>query len=310
MHTNSLDPKSQQALEKLVAQCDFLKLDLSSAVYPQAQGSGIPILLVETPLCSARVSLQGAQLLEFKAIDGTPLLWLSPNCDFTPGTALRGGIPLCLPWFGVYAPDPSKPKHGFARNNVWQLASALARVDGAVELGFLFVSDASPLFPYDFSAELRMILGSSIRLELTINNTDDQDFECSWVMHSYFRVESLPQVKVPQLAGREYKDNFENFARKTQADALDFPGPVDRVFLGIEELLRVENNPAITITHHNCPSVVTWNPGSAAAAKIADIGAGQEAGFVCVERGAVHEESWQLAAGTSQSAWMEISQAH
>jgi len=115
---------------------------------------------------------------------------------------------------------------------------------------------------------------------------------------------------VPQLAGREYKDNFENFARKTQADALDFPGPVDRVFLGIEELLRVENNPAITITHHNCPSVVTWNPGSAAAAKIADIGAGQEAGFVCVERGAVHEESWQLAAGTSQSAWMEISQAH
>ena len=309
MHINSLDSQSQQALEHLVAQCDFLELKSSTEIYPDAKGSGLPLLLINTPLCSASLALQGAQLLEFKAANGEPLLWLSPNCDFTPGTALRGGIPLCLPWFGVNPQDPSKPKHGFARNNPWQLANAQARTDGSVELEFLFVSDASPLFAYDFSAELRMILGEKIRLELTINNTDEQAFDCSWVMHSYFPVAKLSDVEVPALAGRNYKDNFANYAVKPQTGALRFPGPVDRVFLGVNEPLQILSNPGIHISHENCPSVVTWNPGAEAAKAIGDIGEGQEAFFVCVERGAVHEESWTIAAGSSQSAWMEITQS-
>ncbi len=310
MHITSLDPHSQQALEQLVAQCDFLQIKDSTEIYPNAKGSGLPLILVNTPLCSASIALQGAQLLEFKSTKGEPLLWLSPNCDFTPGTALRGGIPLCLPWFGVNPQYPNKPKHGFARNSPWQLASAQSRSDGSVELEFLFVSDANPLFPYDFSAELRMLLGDTIRLELTINNTDEQPFDCSWVMHSYFPVAQLSQVQVPLLAGRNYKDNLENHAVKTQIGALMFPGPVDRVFAGIEESLDILSKPSIRITHGNCPSVVTWNPGSDAAKTIVDIGDGQEACFVCVERGAVLEESWTIAAGNSQSAWMEIAEGH
>lgn len=309
MHINTPDAVSTQRLEQLIAKSTpFLRLTNSHAHYPDAAGSGLPLLVVETPRCSAVISLQGAHLLEFKAAEGDALLWLSPNCDFTPGVALRGGVPLCLPWFGVNQTDPTKPKHGFARNKFWELSAAHLLGDGSVELEFLFLSDANDLFPHDFSAELRMTLGSSAKLELTINNTDNDDFTCSWAMHNYHRVSSLATVQVTGLAERTYLDNFENHAEKHQSGEVNFPGPVDRVYPAIDNPVIIETSPRIQITHHNCPSVIVWNPGKEVAAKIADIGEGQEQFYICVERGAVLAEQWHLTAGTSKSAWMEFKQ--
>lgn len=308
MHITMPDAQSTLYLEQLVAKSSFLRLTTSKAQYPDYPGAGLPLLVVETGLCSAVIALQGAHLLEFKTTDGDPLLWLSPHCDFTPGVALRGGVPLCLPWFGVNQTDATKPKHGFARNNYWSLGDAHLLSDGSVELEFLFLSDANNLFPYDFSAELRMTLGKSAKLELTINNTDTEDFDCSWAMHNYHRVSNLADVRVLGLADRDYFDNFEQYAKKNQIGDVAFNAPVDRVYPAIENPVVIKGSPSIEITHHNCPSVVTWNPGAEAAAGIKDIGAGNEQFYICVERGAVLVEKWHLPAGTSQSAWMEFKQ--
>ncbi len=308
MHINTPTAASTQQLQQLVAKSPFLTLTNSKELYPDASGTGLPLLTVETSLCSAVISLQGAHLLEFKTTNGDPLLWLSPNCDFTAGTALRGGVPLCLPWFGVNQADPTKPKHGFARNQFWEFSGAREQADGSVELGFLFQSDANDLFAHDFSAEVRMTLGSSAKIELTINNTDTADFECSWAMHNYHRINSLADVRVEGLSGRNYFDNFENYAEKNQSGNVSFSGPVDRVYPAIENPVLINGSPSIEITHHNCPSVVVWNPGTEAAAKIADIGAGNEQFYICVERGAVLGEKWHLPAGTRMSAWMEFKQ--
>jgi glucose-6-phosphate 1-epimerase len=308
MHINTPDAESKLHLEQLVAKSSFLRITTSQDQYPAAPGTGLPLLIVETDLCSAVISLQGAHLLEFKTTAGDPLLWLSPNCDFSTGAALRGGVPLCLPWFGVNANDPSKPKHGFARNQFWELGEAHLLSDGSVELEFLLLSDANDLFPFDFSAELRMTLGNSAKLELTINNTDTDDFDCSWAMHNYYRVSSLPAVRVLGLAERQYFDNIEPHGEKHQSGDVSFAGPVDRVFHAIDNTVSISGSPSIAITHSNCPSVVVWNPGSEAAAKIADIGEGQEQFYICVERGAVLSEKWHLPAGTSKSAWMEFKQ--
>lgn len=308
MHTNIPDAESKLRLEQVVAKSGFLRLTTSKEQYPAAPGTGLPLLVVETELCSAVISLQGAHLLEFKTTSGDPLLWLSPNCDFSPGTALRGGVPLCLPWFGVNQTDPTKPKHGFARNNFWELGEAHLLNDGSVELAFLFLSDANELFPFDFSAELRITLGNSAKLELTINNTDTESFDCSWAMHNYHRISSLNDVRVVGLTEKKYLDNLENHAEKYQSGDVNFPGPVDRVYHAIDNTVSISGSPSIEITHSNCPSVVVWNPGAEAAAKIADIGEGQEQFYICVERGAVFSEKWYLPAGTSKSAWMEFKQ--
>jgi len=308
MHINKLDQDSTQALEKLVATCNFLRLTTSSDYYPGSLGAGLPLLIVETTLCSAVISLQGAHLLEFKTTDGDPLLWLSPNCNFTPGHALRGGVPVCLPWFGRNPNTSKELKHGYARNNFWQLGDAHLLPNGSAELEFLLQSDANELFPYDFSAELRMTLGHSVKIELTINNTDTEDMECSWVLHNYHRVESLENVRVEGLNPRTYLDNLDNHQEKFQADPVTYSSTVDRVFPNVEHSVKIVGSPSIEISHYNCPSVVTWNPGAEAASKMPDIGEGQEAFFICVERGSVLAEKWLLPAGTSKSAWMEFKQ--
>lgn len=286
----------------------FLQLTSSKDQYPDSKGTGLPLIHVQTTLCNAVIALQGAQLLQFSTISGQPLLWLSPNCNFTPGVALRGGIPVCLPWFGVNAQDPKKPKHGFARNETWQLSSATLLDDDSAELIFSFVSTANALFEFNFTSELKMTLGKSAKLELKVTNTDVNSFACSWALHNYHPVRSLSDVRVKGLAGKMYLDNLESYAEKFQAEDVNFPSEVDRVFYNVDNSLTISGSPNISITHHNCPSVIVWNPG-ANAATIADIGAGNEQSYICVERGAVLNEKWNLTAGESQSAWMKFEEA-
>lgn len=309
MSVPTLNPTPTEKLQSLIENSDFLELISSKSAFPGSKGVGLPILRVTTPTFSASIALQGAQLLSFKTTNGNSLLWLSPNCDFTPGVALRGGIPLCLPWFGPHPLDPKKPKHGFARNRDWQLVDARRTPDEHVQLVFSFDSPANELFDFNFSAQLTMTLGSSIKLDLSINNTDTRAFDCSWALHSYHSVSSLEDVCVLGLAGRTYLDNLEKHAPKTQHGDVSFPTEVDRVFPAIENGLSISGSPCIQIHHHNCPSVVVWNPGPINAAKIADIGAGHERDYICVERGAVLAEKWNLTEGQSQSAWVEIKES-
>jgi len=292
------------AIDIIIDRCDFLELTSSDKAFPGSKGTGLPILRVSTEKCSALIALQGAHLLRFSTTNGHPLLWVSPNCDFTPGIALRGGIPVCLPWFGPI--DPTKPKHGFARNREWELSDATYLADGSVKLIFSFDSPANELFDFNFTAQLNMTLGSSIKLDLKVSNTDTRNVDYSWALHSYHPVSSLQDVRVQGLAGRTYLDNLDNLAAKTQQGDVSFSTAVDRIFPGIENPVAIAGTPSIQITHHNAPSVVVWNPGAANAAHIADIGAGNEQHFICVERGAVLAEKWNLAAGESKSAWVEI----
>lgn len=295
-------------LEAVINSCTFLSLVSSKDAFLNSKGTGLPLIAVETPSCKALVALQGAHLLSFSAADGKPLLWVSPNCDFTPGVALRGGIPICLPWFGPNPLDAQKPKHGFVRNQDWQLSDAKLLANGNAQLTFRFNSAANELFDFAFSAQLIMTLGSQIKLDMSVSNNDTANFDCSWALHSYHPVSSLNDVRVKGLAGKTYLDNLEGHTVKTQQDDVSFPDAVDRVFPGVENAVEILGSPHIAINHHNCPSVVVWNPGPINAANIADIGAGNEQGYICVERGAVLSEKWTLTAGETRSAWIEIAE--
>ncbi len=294
------------ALNRLLAPWPFAKLRNSRDLYPQAQGTGLPLLVLDTQACRAVIALQGAQLLEFTPKEGKPLLWLSPNCDFSPGKALRGGVPICLPWFGVNRRDPSQPKHGFARNRDWLLTQLTQLTDGRCKISFTLDAPANDSFAHHFSARLTLTLGKSAHIALSLTNHSTSTMPCSWALHSYHPVASLADVRVQGLAEREYLDNLENLARKQQQGNLIFNGEVDRVFHNVECTLAILGDPRIHLRHDNCPSVITWNPGAENARKISDIGEGEEQHFICVERGAVLGEEWLLAPKESRSGWLEI----
>lgn len=297
------------ALETLLSQYRTVSLTNSQELYPESEGQGLPLIQVKSPLCQAVIALQGAQILEFKNSAGTPLLWLSPQCRFNPGSALRGGIPLCLPWFGPHPTDASKPQHGYARTRNWELTQVAENDEGRCELTFELVSEPGPLFDYAFTCVLRMTLSRHVDIQLSVTNRNSQAFDFSWAFHSYFPVRILEQARVKGLAGRDYRDNLEQLITKTQDQDLGFVGEVDRVFPGIEQAVEIAGEPTIRIEHDQCPSVITWNPGPDNAAAMADVGAGNEQGFICVERGAVLDEAWHLDAGETRTAWMRISEA-
>lgn len=300
------DTEQLGVIEELIARSSFLHLTNSRDYYPYSKGDGLPLIRIETPVCSAIIALQGAQLLEFQSAGSKQLLWLSPNCNFTAGTALRGGVPICLPWFGPHETDSTKPKHGFARNLDWALVDAHILDSGAIQIKFEFTHQPNELCENAFTAELTMTLGDTAKIKLNLINQSNKPFINSWALHSYFPVKSLQETSVIGVAGRDYFDTADKLTQKFQASEVVFNGEVDRVFPCIDNGLSIEGSPRIYISHYNCPSVIVWNPGTDNAAKITDIGSGVEQGFICVERGAVLGEKWNLAAGESQCAWIEI----
>src|SRR5690606_8857366 len=131
----------------------------------------LPLICITTNTCTATVALHGAQLLSFCPKGGKDLLWLSPNCNFSQQGALRGGIPLCLPWFGEHPEDASKPKHGFARNQPWQLTRLQAPDADICKLEFTLTHSANALFNHSFIVKLKMTLGKQCSLALNLTNT-------------------------------------------------------------------------------------------------------------------------------------------
>lgn len=287
----------------MAAPSDYLTRTNSGALYNKP---GLDLLVVETGLCRAVISLQGAQVLEFAAEGRAPLLWLSPAAEFVPGAAVRGGVPLCLPWFGENRVDPSKPKHGLVRNQLWELSGSDEQADGTVVLEFRYQHPGDALFSASFESVLKVGLGKSLSFDLALTNTADASAEYSWALHSYFAVADITDVEVEGLSGVSYLDKTRGFARDTLDGLQTFAGEVDRVFEQAPARQKILTPNPITAESDSCHTVITWNPGAELAATIGDIGE-HFAGFVCVEHGNAFADSWQLQAGETARASLTLS---
>lgn len=295
----------------LTTSCPGVSLSDSEALYNKP---GLPLLVIDNAWCQAVIAPQGAHLVEFnrKSADGSPvmpLLWLSPGALFTGGKAIRGGIPVCFPWFGPHPQDPTAPQHGLARTRDWLLTRA-AETSDATELVFALQSseDTLRVYPHAFCAELRFKLGKTLTIELTVHNEGDSAMPVGWALHSYFPVTDTAQAIVPELVGREYLDKTDEYRRKQLVQNLDFSQLTDAVFVQSPDkisLLRPEGS--LLISCVNAPTTIVWNP-NVGANSIADLGSNTYKEFVCVERGVAFDDCWQLAAGESVSARMEIDQ--
>ncbi|MBE9395920.1 D-hexose-6-phosphate mutarotase [Pontibacterium sp. N1Y112] len=274
----------------------------------QKELPALPMLLVRNQSCEAVIAVQGAQVLQFKPQTGAELLWLSPNAVFAKGTAIRGGIPVCLPWFGVNQNAPSKPKHGFVRNQDWQLSEIQEPDPKTTLLVFTFASNAEDLalFPHPFTAQLQITLSNEIELKLTLHNHSDSDAEFSWALHSYHPVADLASAAVTGLSGLDYLDNLRGLQPTYQDGNIRFSGEVDRVYESVPTSQQILGEPAITIRGHNCETAIVWNPGAENAAAMNDVGEGIHQQFICVERGAAFGNRWVLVPNESRQATLQI----
>jgi D-hexose-6-phosphate mutarotase len=246
---------------------------------------------------TARVQRQGAQVLD-ATFEGQPLLWLSPLADFTPGKAVRGGVPICFPWFGKH--PQGLPAHGFARTQDWVLLSQAA---DRVRLGLDDNPATLALWPHRFHAEIDIVAADGLDFTLTVENRDTAAFSFSYALHSYFAVTDSGACRVQGLDGRLRRE--VGHVTTPHAGDVTLHQAVDAIFEQAPGTLTLQDGTRrVQIDAAQMRSAVVWNPG-VAALDIGDIGAHWPE-YVCVERGNMGTAAINLAPGEVHQASMRI----
>ncbi|WP_448213904.1 D-hexose-6-phosphate mutarotase [Colwellia sp. MEBiC06753] len=252
-------------------------------------------LVISHENCTARVSLYGGQVLAWQPSAERPVFWLSESSSYETGKAIRGGIPLCWPWFGGYK---DAGNHGFARQVTWQ-CQAIEIFKDCVELTLEWQgSDVHPLWPYQAKLTQKLVFGKAFEQQLEVNNLSAQSFEFTVALHSYFCVSEPSNVSVPALNNVPFDCKLTG--NKAQVDTLaNVVGPLDRIYHATDVMTIIDklDERAIIIEPINVKNWVLWNPGYEAAQSMSDVHAGGENEYVCLEAA---NTDWQtLAAGQS-----------
>jgi glucose-6-phosphate 1-epimerase len=264
--------------------------------------SGVEFGETEHGLVRARVSqdgmtgelfLQGTQVTQWQPPGQRPAIFTSPGTAYAPGKAIRGGVPVIFPWFGPHPTDPKAPQHGFARTAAWQL-DAVERDGGAVTM-------VLSLEPDDFALSYRVSFGAELNLELAVRNRSARDLDFEEALHTYFAVSDVESVAVSGLEGSAFIDKTAGMRRCPPAGkALSLTKETDSVYLDVPGALAIADpgwRRRISIAKTGAASTIVWNPWAEKAAAMADLGAANWRGMVCVETGNVADNRLHLPAG-------------
>lgn len=266
----------------------------------------LPIVTIRNHHATATISVQGAQALTFQPHDEEPVLWLSPRSRYKAGRSIRGGIPICWPWFGPHPSDADKPQHGFARTLLWEvLGTAVGEGDTSqIRFGLHDSEQTRALWPYAFALECAVTVGPALEVALTIRNTDDVAWTWSGALHTYLAVQDVARIAVHGLDGVTYADKVDDYERKTQHGVVRIDGEVDRVYLATTAICTVDDpllERRIEIDKSGSRSTVVWNPWEQKSREVADLGEDAYRGMVCVETANALDDVQPLAPGAEHT---------
>ena len=274
--------------------------------------AGYPVLEISHPAARARVALHGAHLMEWTPAGEAPVLYLSPDAVLRPGKALRGGIPICWPWFGPHATDSSLPAHGFARTSLWELSQSRSSPQG-IDLEFTLPSAPTALWP--IRPVLHMHIGHTLRISLTTTHTGGpapvEPVAITSALHTYLAVADIHQVSVHGLHGATYQDHMDNLAVHEQSGDIRITGEVDRDYLTSTPVTLHDPAAGRTITLRSTGSgcTIVWNPWIEKSRTMADLPDTDYTRFLCLETANAWRDRILLHPGQSHTLTAEISVA-
>ena len=265
---------------------------------------GLPQINITTSQSTAEIYLHGAQVTRFQKNGEPPLLFLSRLSQFAAGKAIRGGVPICFPWFG---PREGDGMHGFARTTEWELIETGAKPDGGVTVCFrLPAMPANAAWP-EFRAEFAVTVADTLTMELvTTNESPDRDLDFENCLHTYFAVGDIRDVSIAGLKGATYLDKTDQGARKLEtAEAIRITAETDRVYPdtpGAVEIHDAKFRRTIRVEKSNSASTVVWNPWMTQ--RMPDFDPAEHRRMVCVESGNVGQNKISLPPG--QTAGLKV----
>jgi len=278
----------------------------------RVQEHGQPAVRVSTESATGLVFLQGAHVAAWQPAGEKPVIYMSENAVYAPAKALRGGVPICFPWFGAHAEHKEYPAHGFARTRNFEYRGARRGANGETELEFALESDdqTREFFPHDFTARLRVAFGKKLRLEFSVTNKGSEPFTFEEALHSYFHVADVTQAFVRGLEGTRYVDKVREQSVFTEGPReLRFIAETDRVYESTASCTIVDpaGKRSLVIEKEHSGATVVWNPWRERAAQMSDLGAAAWPTMLCVESANVGKSRVTLAAGETHGLAVTVS---
>jgi D-hexose-6-phosphate mutarotase len=287
------------------------KFELSKHVTIASGNGGLPKINITTGQSTAEIYLHGAHITGFQKNNEPPLLFMSAKSHFVPSEPIRGGVPICFPWFGGRKDDVA---HGFARITEWNLAKTSVTADGAVTLNFRLPTPPDRAAWKSLRAEFIVMVSDKLVVELiTTNDSADKAVEIENCLHTYFHVGDINQVSIAGLRGAPFDDfaagaggtrKMENdpmlrITKETNRIYHDTPGPVEIHDKKFRRKIRIEKS--------GSADTVVWNPWTTQL--MSDFAPAEHKNMVCVESGNVKQNKISLAPGKTSTLRVELSSA-
>ena len=241
----------------------------------------------------ATLCLQGAHVVSFRPkSQQTPVVWVSDAARFAPGKSIRGGAPVCWPWFGAHDSESGYPAHGFARTVPWTVTGSRKRNDAKTEitLELLDNEQTRAQWPHPTRLTLTVIVGDRLEMHLSTTNTGTAPVKIGEALHTYLQISDIGSVTVSGLEGTTFHDKVDNFTTKKQSGAIGFNGEVDRVYVNTPAdcvIVDAGLKRRIRIAKTGSQSTIVWTPWAEKADKMGDMGRGKSGEgwreMVCVE---------------------------
>jgi glucose-6-phosphate 1-epimerase len=262
---------------------------------------GLPKVRVTIPEATADMYLHGAHVTSWKPSGAEEVLFLSSRSRWEDGHSVRGGVPVCFPWFGGKSADSTAPAHGFVRTKAWRLES-ISTIGRAVAVSMCTESDESTRrwWPGEFRLIHRATFGPELSLELLVCNTGRTLLRFEEALHAYLRVGDIHQARLQGLDGARYVDKTDSGRTKRQSGEIAIASETDRIYLDTTdaiELLDPAMRRTTRVAKVNSRTTVVWNPWIDKARSLPDLGVDEWARMVCIESSNVADAAVDLAPG-------------
>jgi glucose-6-phosphate 1-epimerase len=281
---------------------------------------------IENKAASATVFLQGAQLSHYQQKEQQPTLWCSEQCDYKTGQSLRGGIPICWPWFGDIERNPQSiqqqfdtsatsieqaPAHGFARNIMWQLDNITIDSDEQTQLTLSLdtQTNAPDYWPYPCRLQLLISVGKQLSLRLVVENNSQQALTFSNALHTYFATSDIDQTQISGLENLSFQDCVDDWQIKTQTGSVCINQEVDRIYQGSTKAISIHDKQwqrTTVVSSEGSSSAVLWNPWIEKSTRLSQFKADDYQHMLCIETANVMDDCRQVDAGESYALELTI----
>jgi len=288
------------------------QFDIPNALRFEDAPGGLVRGVISTPAAEADIYLQGAHLTHWTPRGQRPVLFVSPKSLFSPGKAIRGGVPIIFPWFGARSDGKPGPAHGFARSMEWAIEAARLRNDGKVEITpALAPNDATRGFGYAaFHLRFRVTVGSDLEMELEARNDGQEPLTYEEALHTYFSIADIHQASVSGLEGTTYIDKTDGFKRKKLSnEPVRVAKETDQVHLNTKTSCVVHDpvwKRRIIVEKSGSNSTVVWNPWIEKTKGMSDMAPDDWKEMICVETSNAADDAVQLPPGASHKLTASI----